>query len=195
MSTTTIILLAIALAMDAFAVSLTTGVVLKKVSGNQTFRMAGSFGLFQAVMPLIGWSAGALMASALEQIDHYIAFSLLALIGGKMIYESMQQDEESKESKNDPTKGLRLFILAIATSIDALAVGFSLSLLQGDIILPALIIGIVAFGFSVIGLHLGRLVSHIPVISHYSERIGGGVLILIGLKILHEHQALTLPFL
>jgi len=185
----TLTLLAIALAMDAFAVSIATGMSLKKVNWKQTLRMALAFGFFQALMPLIGWWVGLSLSSFVRDYDHWIAFILLALIGGHMIREAGGAADET-ETK-DPTQGLRLLILAIATSIDALAAGLSFSLLKTGIVEPILVIGIMAFLFTALGLHLGKVVGNLPGISTFAERFGGLTLILIGVKILREHGAMA----
>ena len=113
---------AIALAMDAFAVAVASGVSLKIVSLRQTFRLTWHFGLFQALMPIIGWSGGLTVRSLMERYDHWVAFVLLALVGGHMVLEALNQGEET-QPKNDPTKGMRLVMLSVATSIDAFGVG------------------------------------------------------------------------
>jgi putative Mn2+ efflux pump MntP len=177
---------AIALAMDAFAVAVASGVSLKIVSPRQTFRLAWHFGFFQALMPIIGWSGGLTVRSLIEHYDHWVAFVLLALVGGHMIWEALEK-EKKPQPKNDPTRGLRLVMLSVATSIDALAVGLSLSLLKISIWLPALVIGLVATIATAAGLHLGRKAGASSHLSSYAEITGGIVLIAIGLKVLYEH--------
>lgn len=182
--------IAVALAMDAFAVSIVTGVHLKNVSFRQTFRLSWHFGLFQAMMPVIGWCAGLSVRVHIERYDHWIAFGLLAFVGIHMIKEAFDEDTSEKRKK-DHTKGITLVILSIATSIDALAVGFSLSLLGVSIWTPAIVIGIVAGIFTIIGLQIGEKIGAAKQLSRYAETIGGGVLIAIGLNILHEHGAFS----
>lgn len=177
---------AIALAMDAFAVAVASGVSLKIVSPRQTFRLAWHFGFFQALMPIIGWSGGLTVRSHIEHYDHWVAFVLLALVGGHMIWEALEK-EKKLQPKNDPTKGLRLVMLSVATSIDALAIGLSLSLLKISIWLPALVIGVVATIATAAGLHLGKKAGSSSHLSSYAEVTGGLVLIAIGLKVLYEH--------
>jgi putative Mn2+ efflux pump MntP len=177
---------ALALAMDAFAVAVASGVCLKTVSFRQTFRLAWHFGLFQALMPIIGWSGGLTVRSLIEHYDHWVAFVLLALVGGHMIWEALDK-EKTLQPRNDPTKGLRLVMLSVATSIDALAVGLSLSLLKISIWLPALVIGLVATIATAAGLHLGKKAGASSHLSSYAEITGGIVLIVIGLKVLYEH--------
>jgi putative Mn2+ efflux pump MntP len=178
--------------MDAFAVSIATGVSLKDVSFRQTFRLSWHFGLFQAMMPVIGWGAGLSIRVSIERYDHWVAFVLLALVGINMIREAFQHDK-GEEKKKDPTKGVTLVILSVATSIDALAVGLSISILNVSIWTPALIIGIVAGIFTVVGLQIGKKIGSATLLSRYAGAIGGIVLLAIGFKILHEHGAL--PFI
>jgi putative Mn2+ efflux pump MntP len=175
--------LALALAMDAFAVALGTGAVLSRLTGRHLFRLGFHFGLFQALMPVIGWLAGLTIMQWVEAWDHWIAFSLLAIIGGRMIYEAFSDKEKTDD--RDPTKGLSLVLLSIATSIDALAVGFSLSVIGVSIWMPALVIGLVAGVLTIAGMLLGGRIGN-----RWGSRVeifGGVVLIAIGIKILIEH--------
>ncbi len=183
--------IAVALAMDAFAVSIATGVSLKDVSFRQTFRLSWHFGLFQAMMPVIGWGAGLSIRVYIERYDHWVAFVLLAFVGINMIREAFQHDK-GEEQKKDPTKGVTLVILSVATSIDALAVGLSISILNVTIWTPALIIGLVAGIFTIVGLQIGKKIGSATRLSRYAGAIGGIVLLAIGFKILHEHGALSL---
>lgn len=179
-----IFFLAIALGMDAFAVAISAGIILKKVTFRQFFRLSFHFGLFQFLMPVIGWLAGLSVQKFIQHYDHWIAFVLLAFIGGKMIYESFQKEEE--ENKNDPTKGASLVILSIATSIDALAVGFSLALLRISIWFPGIVIGIVAMVMTLLGMFIGKGAGLL-----FGKRVsvmGGIILLVIGIKILIEHM-------
>lgn len=187
MSLSNILVIAVALAMDAFAVAVATGLNLKAVNVRQTFRLSWHFGLFQALMPIAGWSGGSLVRTYIEHYDHWVAFGLLLFVGGHMIKESFEVEEES-ETKKDPTRGLTMVILSIAVSIDALAVGLTLAMLEVSIWLPAMIIGIVALVTTILGLHLGKHISHFPHLCTYAEVSGGVVLIGIGLKILWEHD-------
>ncbi|NDV18471.1 manganese efflux pump [Pseudodesulfovibrio sp. JC047] len=184
-----LVTIAIALAMDAFAVAIATGVSLKCVSPRQSFRLAWHFGLFQGLMPILGWFLGRTVSGYIEAYDHWIAFGLLSYIGYKMIREAF---EDETESRNDPTKGWSLVVLSIATSIDALAVGLSLSMLGISVWWPSLIIGIVALLFTLMGLQLGKTAAKARCIGKYAELVGGTVLIGIGLKILWEHGAFGL---
>ena len=190
MSFLNIIALAVALAMDAFAVAIATGVRLKRVSLRQFFRLAWHFGLFQAVMPIIGWSAGLTVRGSIERYDHWIAFGLLAFVGLNMIREAFKLEEDARK-KRDPTRGLTLVMLSVATSIDALAVGLTISMLKVAIWFPALVIGLVAGAFTVVGLHLGKSVGSAERLSPVAEVLGGLVLLGIGVNILVEHQALA----
>ena len=179
--------------MDAFAVSIATGVNLRNVDYRQMFRLSWHFGLFQALMPIIGWSAGLSIRSYIEHYAHWIAFGLLAFVGVHMIKEAFQNDKTEKPIK-DYTKGMTLVMLSVATSIDALAVGFGLSMLKISIWIPALIIGIVAGTFTLIGMRIGERISAAKRLSLYAETIGGVVLISIGLNILYEHGVFSTFF-
>ncbi len=178
----TTIFIGIGLSMDAFAVSISTGINFKYLKMRDAVRMASYFGLFQAFMPILGWILGYSLQRYINEIDHWIAFVLLAFVGGKMIYESFNKSGEDKVI--DSLSRKLLFTLAVATSIDALAVGVSLSFLK-TIITPAIIIGIITFSLSFIGVQIGNR------FGHFSEKrlevYGGIILIGIGIKILLEH--------
>jgi manganese efflux pump family protein len=182
----TILLIAVGLAMDAFAVAVAVSFKLKQVSLRQTFRLSFHFGLFQFLMPILGWAAGAWIERWVASFDHWIAFGLLAFIGGKMILEALGKKDRLEH--RDPTRGWQLVMLSVATSIDALAVGLSLALLSVSIWSTCVVIGIVAALFTVIGLQLGRAVR--PGTAGHLEILGGLVLIGIGVKILVEHTLL-----
>ena len=182
----TIILIALALAVDAFAVALASGVSLCQVSGRQIFRLAFHFGLFQAGMNIIGWAAGLSVRTLLESMAHWLAFGLLALVAAKMINDAITGREE-EEQKIDPTRGFTLVMLSVATSIDSLAVGLSFSVLNVSIWLPAAIIGVVATLLTVIGLKLGCLLGSASKIGARAEIAGGLVLLGIGFNILYQH--------
>jgi len=179
--------IAIALAMDAFAVALGAGLILPQLTGRHLFRFGFHFGLFQALMPVLGWMAGTSIRTQIEAFDHWLAFGLLTLVGGKMLWEAWH-GEEDKPREGDPTRGLSLVMLSIATSIDALAVGLSLAVLGVTIWTPALVIGLIAGALTVCGMLLGRRLGQAwgPRV----EIFGGLVLILIGVKILLEHTLL-----
>jgi manganese efflux pump family protein len=176
---------ALGLAMDAFAVSLGLGLSLRPATGGQTFRLAFHFGLFQFLMPVLGWAAGENLVRYIGAYDHWVAFALLLGVGGKMIVESLQPEKEPGSQRSDPTRGASLFVLSVATSLDALAVGLSLAALHVSVIFPAAIIGLVAFAMTVIGMKLGPALG--KVIGRRAELLGGVVLILIGVKILFDH--------
>jgi putative Mn2+ efflux pump MntP len=178
--------IAVALAMDAFAVAIATGVSLKQVSVRQTFRLSWHFGLFQALMPIIGWGLGASIKDYVAAYAHWVAFIMLALVGSNMLKEALLADEDEIAKPKDSTKGMTMVMLSVATSIDALAVGLSMSMLQVSIIYPALIIGIVAGLFTITGLHLGKRVARLTWLSTWAEILGGLVLWIIGLNILRE---------
>lgn len=178
-----IILIAIGLAMDCFAVSIACGIVLKPFRFAPAFRIALLFGLFQAGMPLLGWLAGTSFQHLIESFDHWIAFGILLLLGGRMIWENFFSHPDEKSL--NPYKLRVVLMLALATSIDALAVGISFAFLRIDLWLSVLLIGIASLFFSGVGLFIGERYGHrfnIP-----AELFGGIVLIGIGIKILLEH--------
>jgi len=179
----TILLIAIGLALDCFAVSIASGVTIKDLRFHHALKIAIFFGTFQAVMALIGWLAASSFADLVSDVDHWIAFILLAIIGGKMIYESLKEESEKKQV--DPLNLYVLLILSIATSIDSLAVGVSFAFLNISIVMPVIIIGIASFVFSVGGTYLGNRVGQY--FKNKVEFLGGIVLIGIGVKILIEH--------
>ena len=181
-----ILLIALALAVDAFAVALAAGVSLCQVSGRQTFRLSFHFGLFQAVMNIIGWAAGLTVRSFLENIGHWLAFGLLVLVAVKMIRDAIVGREEEAK-KIDPTRGYTLVMLSVATSIDSLAVGLSFAVLDVSVWMPAAVIGIVATILTIIGLRLGCLLGSASKIGARAEIAGGLVLLVIGFNILHQH--------
>lgn len=182
MSFVYIFLVAIALAMDAFSVSIIAGLFNKKPDFRFYFRISFHFGLFQFLMPILGYFLGAYLENFLQSIDHWVAFSLLSIIGVKMIMDSFSKDENKK--KKDPSRGSTLILLSIATSIDALAIGITLGVLNKAVFFPSVIIGIVCLIFSVAGVFIGKTFGHF---FKKIEVIGGLILILIGLKILLEH--------
>ena len=179
----TIVLLALGLSMDAFAVAISFGLGMRVLHLRYAFRIALFFGVFQALMPIIGYLAGLSIRGFLESFDHWIAFVLLAFIGAKMIYEAFVMDDDQKPM--NPQNLLLLFTLAVATSIDALAVGLSLSFLKVDILQPAVIIGLITLGLSFVGVLIGQRLGHL--FEKKIEILGGLILIGIGVKILCEH--------
>lgn len=188
MNLLTLLGISVALAMDAFAVSIAVGVGLKKVSFRQTFRLSWHFGLFQALMPIIGWLLGTSIRRFIESFDHWIAFFLLSYVGFNMIREALKDEGDDEFKKIDPTKGFSLVMLSVATSIDALAVGLSLSMIGISIVFPAVVIGIVALLFTVTGLQLGKKAAGFGKISTLAEVLGGGILWVIGIKILYDQN-------
>ena len=183
MGLVTIFFLAVGLGVDAFSVAIGIGAANDKKSWVPVLRLAAAFGLFQFVMPIIGWLAGLTVVEVIASFDHWIAFALLALVGGKMIWEGF--GKESDEEKADQTRGWPLLLLSIATSIDALAVGFSFSVLKNPILLPAVIIGIVCFVMTTVGMIFGKVLAKL--FGKKVEIFGGLVLIAIGVKILIDH--------
>lgn len=178
-----IFLIAVSLALDALAVSASTGISLPGFRLRHALTMGAWFGAFQFAMPLIGWLLGAGVSSYIQPIDHLIAFGLLAFIGGRMVYSSLTGGEEHSCPDLSPR---RLLMLSIATSIDALAVGVSMAFMPNiNIVLSCVIIGVVAFVLSVVGGLLGRQLG--SVMQKRAELAGGLVLIAIGIKILVEH--------
>lgn len=177
--------IAVGLAMDAFAVAVACSITLRRVSLRQTFRIGFHFGLFQAMMPVIGWVAGQSARKYIESWDHWVAFGLLAAVGGKAIYEAIcEQDDELTQS--DPTRGMSLVIFSVATSIDALAVGLSLGMLHVEILYPAAVIGVITASITSLGMLLGSRIG--DRLGGRMEIIGGLVLIGIGVKILFSHM-------
>lgn len=175
-----IILVAFSLAMDAFAVSIAAGMTLPAVTGRHVFRLSFHFGLFQFIMPVIGYLLGQLASDSLGDYACWISFVMLTAVGGKMIYEALSRDDDTPPA--DPTRGTTLITLAVATSLDALAVGISMALLDSAVLCPAIAIGIVAAIMSILGVRFGRKIGAHR--AHIAECAGGIVLILIGLKIL-----------
>jgi len=179
----TITIIAIGLAMDAFAVSVVSGAAYKQLRIKHAFRLALFFGGFQAIMPLIGFLAGLSVKEYIADYDHWVAFALLCAVGGKMIYESrkIKPADQNLQPFNLPI----LLALSLATSIDALAVGITLSLLRIPIAMAAVIIGIVTFVLSYTGVYIGKSFGHF--FESKIEAIGGLVLIAIACKILLDH--------
>lgn len=179
----TILFLALGLSMDSFAVSVTSGLMIKKVKLAGFLKFCFVLALFQAMMPVIGWLLGKELKVYIESSDHWVAFILLLLIGGKMIWEGTKKAEKRK--KFDPLNNIILLGLGLATSIDALVVGLSFGFLDIRIIYPILIIGITTFVVTVFGFFLGGKLH--KGINLRIEIIGGLVLIGIGIKILIQH--------
>lgn len=184
-------LIGVGLSMDAFAVAICKGLAMPKLNKKQMVVIGVYFGGFQALMPLLGWALGSQFARYITSIDHWIAFVLLAFIGGKMIKESFQKEEEEIEVCDKPLCHKQMLILAVATSIDALAVGITFAFLDTPIVEAILIIGCTTFVLSMAGVAVGKYFG-----SKYKNRAefaGGLILVLIGLKILLSHLGI-LPF-
>ncbi|MCI8554783.1 MAG: manganese efflux pump [Clostridiales bacterium] len=188
----TLLLIACSLAMDAFAVSVGSGMLMSRARWRPTLKIAGTFGFFQALMPLIGYGVASTFAEYIQAVDHWVAFILLGFIGGKMLYDALTETEDTSGRAN-PCDGKNLFVMAIATSIDALAVGASFALMPpvGMLAPPVgflfccALIGLVTLVLCVIGVLLGCRTGGL--LGKKAEIAGGVVLILIGVKILLEH--------
>jgi putative Mn2+ efflux pump MntP len=179
-----IIGIAVGLGMDVFAVSIASSCMIRKIEPRQYFRMSFHFGFFQFMMPVIGWLAGSGFSKWFAAFDHWIAFGLLAIIGLKMIYDS-RRSRDVGAPPGDPTRGLMLVLLSVATSIDALAAGLSFAFLEMDIWYPSIVIGVTAALMSFLGLRMGRLLG--VRFGRRMEVVGGIVLIGIGISIPVEH--------
>jgi putative Mn2+ efflux pump MntP len=186
MSTVILVGVALGLAMDAFSVAIGVSIALGGTSRRQTFRLAWHFGLFQALMPVVGWLAGTSIRPLIERWDHWLAFGLLGFVGGRMILEAVRS-EGGEGPRSDPTRGLSLIVLSIATSIDALAVGLSFAALGVQVWTPACVIGLTAGLMTLLGALGGRALG-----ARFGSRmavVGGIVLMTIGVWILIEHLA------
>jgi putative Mn2+ efflux pump MntP len=179
-----IFLIAVGLSMDALSVAIGVGAAARTLTPGAVLRLAGSFGLFQFAMPLAGWLAGRTIADTISRYDHWVAFLLLALVGGKMIWESFRPEKEHAQV-SDPTRGLTLMILSVATSIDAFAVGLSFALLKMPVIHASVVIGAVCFCMTAAGMVFGRKLG--GWFGKRAELAGGLVLLGIGIKILWDH--------
>jgi putative Mn2+ efflux pump MntP len=179
----TVLLIAFGLAMDAFAVSLGIGASQQSNHRRAKLRLSFHFGVFQFLMPVLGWVAGSTIVNLISRVDHWIALALLSYVGIRMIRSGLHPDLEIYPA--DPSRGKTLVMLSVATSIDALAVGLSLAMLKVPIISPSIIIGVVTFGLSMVGLLVGNKLGE--KFGKRMEVIGGIVLILIGLRVLITH--------
>ncbi len=179
-----LLVIAVALAMDAFTVAMVTGFTLCRLSKRQMFRLSFHFGLFQALMPTIGWFLGRAVHAYIAALDHWIALGLLSFVGGKMIYEAVNNGDDQSIT-NDPTRGWTLVLLSVATSIDALAVGLTLGVLGETILIPVLVIGVVAALLTLVGMQIG---CRIGTFWRKGVEVFGGILLIgIGIKIVLEH--------
>lgn len=182
-----IILIGIVLAMDAFAVSMCRGLSMRKIDYKQATVIALTFGVFQAIMPILGWLAGTQFEKFIERVDHWLAFGLLLLIGGKMIYDGLRKKKDEDAALLDNVLNFKeLILMAIATSIDALAVGITFAIVDGlSIWWSVLIIGLITFALCFAGVIIGHKFGNR--FEKQATLIGGIVLVLIGVKILLEH--------
>lgn len=178
-----LLLLAVGLSLDAFAVALGSATNGQITGKRSAVRLSFHFGLFQAFMPVIGWFIGYRIDTLIRSFDHWLAFILLFFVGGKMIYESFKHEKD--EEKSDPSKGWNLVILSIATSIDAFVVGFSLALINVSIWFPCIIIGITTAVLTIIGIYFGIKLGNL--FGKRMEMLGGLIIIGIGVKILLSH--------
>jgi putative Mn2+ efflux pump MntP len=176
--------MAVGLSMDAFAVSVADGSRATHLRLGRAFGLALTFGLFQALMPLAGWAVGLGFKDFISSADHWVAFGLLGLVGGKMIYGDLRAKAGAEEEAHAPAGVTTLLVLAVATSIDALAVGFSLTFVS-SILVPVITIGLVTFILCLAGVHLGHRYNHLG--RGKVQIVGGAILIAIGVKILVEH--------
>jgi len=180
-----LLLTAVALSMDALAVSITTGIALKnELSVGKAMKVGLFFGGFQALMPAVGFLLGRSIHHLIMSLDHWAAFFMLFIIGAKMLYDAIKGGEDKVEAE-DPVATSVLLPLAIATSIDALAVGISLAMTDANLVMSISVIGLVTFVICVIGVLLGKQLRKI--LKNYAAMAGGVILMLIGLKILIEH--------
>jgi putative Mn2+ efflux pump MntP len=171
--------------MDAFAVAVATGLALEQITGRHRFRLGFHFGLFQFLMPVLGWLAGREVAGHIQAFDHWVALGLLSYVGGKMIWESFGSHGGHRPPHADPTRGWSLVTLSVATSLDALAVGFSMATLGVSVWIPSVVIGLVAGAMTVFGMSFGRRLG--AGCGRWAEVAGGLVLLAIGVKILLAH--------
>lgn len=183
MDLVTTIFIALGLSMDTFAVSIAGGLALKQSKIQNALKLATSFAGFQALMLVVGWLAGAGVRTFISAFDHWIAFAILTVVGCKMIYEALKLEKIEKEI--DPASFYYLFVLSLATSMDALAVGFSFTFLNISIATPVIIIGLITFLVSLSGVYIGDKFGHF--FEKKVEIVGGLILIAIGIKILVEH--------
>jgi len=179
-----VLLIAIGLSADCFAVALGGGISKHNYTIRQALRVAASFGLFQAAMPVLGWLAGETIVEYIAGYDHWVAFGLLVFVSGKMLWESFQA-EHGREKEIDITKGISLLVLSVATSIDALAAGLSFAFLKVNIAIASPTIGMVAFLVTALGFVVGRNVSRFA--GRWAEIVGAALLLIIAFRILLSH--------
>ena len=180
--------IAVALGMDAFAVAIGAGSQRPAITPRPVFRLSFHFGLFQFMMPIIGFWAGSTVSEYIKDYDHWLALGLLCIVGGKMIKESFADEDADAKRPANPTRGWTLIMLSVATSIDALAVGLSMAFLGVEVWMPSVIIGIVALLMTAVGMIFGSRLGLL--FGRRTGLIGGLILIGIGTKILIEHTVL-----
>ena len=178
-----IMVIAVALAMDAFAVSMAAAAAGYAADRRAVFRLSFHFGLFQGIMPVLGWSLGHSMERAIARYDHWVAFGLLSLVALRMIYSGLNPDRPA--GRSDPSRGWTLVMLSTATSIDALAVGLTLAALQVAVIYPAAVIGLITCAMCVAAIAGGRRFG--PRLGDRAQIFGGTILFLVGLRVLISH--------
>ncbi len=191
MSFFAVLLLAVALSMDAFAVALASGCALRTPLPRHYFRLSAAFGFFQFAMPVVGWYLGTTMRSYMEAWDHWIAFGLLGWIGGKMILSgisALRARAACPCPTVDPTAGRNLLVLSVATSIDALAVGLSFAILGTTVWGPSLVIGVVCAVITAAGVYLGKALANLCAVNGWAELLGGLTLLAIACNTLREHN-------
>ncbi len=181
----TLLGIAVGLSMDALAVAIGTSVVLRGVTPRQVFRLSFHFGLFQALMPILGWMLGSLASGYIRDYDHWVAFGLLMFVGGKAVCEALSGGDERAADRRDPTRGWNLLLLSVATSIDALAVGLTFAMIDVVVWYPALVIGCITAALTLAGMLFGSWLGRR--FGKIMEVAGGLVLIAIGVKILAGH--------
>jgi putative Mn2+ efflux pump MntP len=179
-----IFIIAVGLGMDALSVAIGIGAAARTLTPGPVLRLAACFGLFQFAMPLAGWLAGRTVADHISRYDHWVAFLLLSFVGGKMIWDSLRHEKECTHA-DDPTRGMTLLVLSVATSIDAFAVGLSFAFLKAPIVHAGVVIGIVCFLMTAAGMVFGRKLGEL--FGRKAELAGGLVLLGIGIKILWDH--------
>ena len=179
-----LVVIAIGLSLDEFAVAIAVSMSFKGLDWKRSLRLVGTFTAFHTVMLVVGYFLGKELLMYIENVDHWIAFGLLAFVGARMVWDAFQEGE-TYSAKRDPTKGKELLMLGLATSIDALAIGLSFAALHEPILVPLVVILVMVFAFGIVGTRIGPLIGKKA--GRYAEVIGGIVLILLGLKVLLEH--------
>ncbi|OQB38336.1 MAG: putative manganese efflux pump MntP [Candidatus Hydrogenedentes bacterium ADurb.Bin179] len=177
--------IAVGLSMDALAVAIGVSIKLRNTTPRQVFRLSFHFGLFQAMMPVLGWASGQYAAAVVTRFDHWVAFGLLSFIGGKAIREALSEKEAEERIINDPTRGMSLVSLSLATSMDAFAIGLSFGMLSVNVWQAIVVIGIVTGILTMLGMLFGSFLGRR--FGAIMEVVGGLILIAIGLKILFDH--------